>query len=167
MEREPITCSSPFRMSPSVMGPMVRTCRVLGGPHFRRRHTTWAVGGIRCDLMRRLDDVSRPTRHALKLVRYLVAQRSRLAASYRYVSHSPENVSQVLQEAKGEADRIAAAEGRTGMVQELVAGFLEASERRRNEDRWGNLYEEDAADDSDDFAEASALEAGSRWHPAA
>ncbi len=99
-------------------------------------------------------------------MRYLVSQRSRLAASYVYVSHSPEHVSLVLQDARAEASRIAEAEGRTGMVQELVAGFLDASERRRNEDRWADLYAADAENDSDDFAEASAVEAGARWHTA-
>jgi hypothetical protein len=119
------------------------------------------------ELMRRLVDVSRPPRHVYSLLRYLVAERTRLAASYRYVSHSPDHVSSVLYGAASESGRIAEAEGRSGMVRELTAAFLDASERARREDEWGDLYAADAADEDDGFAEASAVEAGSRWHPAA
>ena len=112
-------------------------------------------------------ELSRPPRHILRLARYLLAERERLAESYKYVSHSPAHVSSVLREAISESPRIAEAEGRTGMVQELTAAFIDASERARREDAWGKAYVEDAAGDDDRFAEASALEAGSRWHSAA
>ena len=118
------------------------------------------------DLMRRLEDASRPPLHILRLVRYLVGARGRLSASYRYVSHSPEHVAAALHEAAAEADRIAEAEGRTGMVQELIAGFIDASERRKREDDWGAIYAADEAEEDDSFAEASSLEAGSRWQQA-
>ena len=112
-------------------------------------------------------EISRPPRHILRLARYLLTQRDRLATSYNYIAHSPEHVSSVLREAISESQRIADAEGRTGMLQELTAAFLEASERARREDAWGRAYAADAENDDDSFAEASALEAGSRWHSAA
>jgi len=118
------------------------------------------------DLIRWIGAVSQPPRRVARLVRFFIGERARIMASYRYISDSPEHVSLVLEDARAEAGRIAAAEGRVGMVQELVAGFVDASERRRNEDRWGEIYAAEAVDESDDFAEASALEAGSRWHTA-
>jgi hypothetical protein len=118
------------------------------------------------DLMRRLGDASRPPRHLFGLVRFFVEQRARIAASYKYVGHSPERVSAVLYGAATESGRIAEAEGRTGLLRELTAAFLDASERQKREDAWGDLYAADAADGDDSFAEASALEAGSRWRSA-
>jgi hypothetical protein len=118
------------------------------------------------DLMRRLEEVSSPPRRIFRLARYLLGERQRLAASYKYVARSPEHVSSVLQGAIAESARIAEAEGRTGMVQELTAAFLHASELARREDAWGDVYAADAADGDDGFAETSALEAGSRWRSA-
>jgi hypothetical protein len=62
-----------------------------------------------------------------------------------------------------ESSRIAEAEGRTGMVRELVGAFLDAAERARREEAWGDIYAADAEETDDSFAEASAIEAGSRW----
>jgi hypothetical protein len=73
----------------------------------------------------------------------------------------------VLYETAAESGRIAEATGRTAMVRELTAAFLDAAERARREDEWAAVYAADAAGDDDSFAEASALEAGSRWNPAA
>ncbi len=115
------------------------------------------------DLMRRLDEISKPPRHIWELARYFYEQRRRLAASYSYVARSPEHVSTVLYEAALESGRIAEAEGRAGMVRELTEAFLDAAERVRREEAWGELYAADAAADESGFAEASAVEAGSRW----
>jgi hypothetical protein len=118
------------------------------------------------DLMRRLGEVSKPPRHVFHAVKFFVAEWSRLTTSYRYVRHSPERVSQALHEAADEADRIAEAEGRTAMFVELMAAFVDASERSKREEAWGDVYEAAAEEDDGGFADASALEAGTRW-PAA
>lgn len=126
-------------------------------------HSTEMVG----DLMRRLRQVSGPPARAYRLLSYLVAERRRLTASYRYIAHSPDHVSNVLRTAAtAEPAKIAEADGRSGMLKELTAVFLDAAERNKREDDWGDVYAADAEDHEESYAEASALEAGSRWHEA-
>jgi hypothetical protein len=120
-------------------------------------------GDLMADLMRRIEEVARPALHVFDLFKSIYEERERLTASYTYVAHSPEHVSSVLQESIMESSRIAEAEGRTGMVRELVGAFLDAAERARREEAWGDIYAADAEETDDSFAEASAIEAGSRW----
>ena len=117
--------------------------------------------------MRRVRQISRPPRHIYRLVVYFVSERVRIAASYRYLSDSPDHASHVLQAtATLEPVRLAEADGRTGMIQAFTDAFLEATERARREEAWSEVYAAAAEGGDDSFAEASALEAGSRWHEA-
>ena len=117
--------------------------------------------------MRSLRIVSRPPRRVYRLARYVVHDWPRVTESYRFLAHSPRHVSSVLREtATTEPERIAEADGRTGMVRELMAAFLDATERVRREEAWGRFFAENAGQDDEGFAEASALEAGSRWREA-
>jgi hypothetical protein len=119
------------------------------------------------DLMRRVRELSRPPRHIYRLVIYFVSERGRIAASYRFLSHSTDHAADVLQAtATLEPLKLAEAEGRTGMIQAFTDAFLEAIERVRREEEWGDVYAAGVESADDTFAEASALEAGSRWRKA-
>lgn len=117
--------------------------------------------------MRRVRDLSRPTRHIFRTVRFFISERERIAESYRYISHAPDHASDVLHAtATAEPLKLAEAEGRTAMIVALTDAFLDAAERVKRESAWGGVYAADAENDGDTFAEASALEAGARWQKA-
>jgi hypothetical protein len=90
-----------------------------------------------------VEEAVEPSRHAYRFFSYLVHVRKNLTVSYRLLSERPERVSDMLR-------------GWTELL-------LEAATRVEREERWGNVYAEQADDEDDLFADASAAEAGSRW----
>lgn len=114
-----------------------------------------------------VEEAVEPSRHAYRFFSYLVHVRKNLTVSYRLLSERPERVSDMFREAervsREHPETMADVDGRSDMLRGWTELLLEAATRVEREERWGNVYAEQADDEDDLFADASAAEAGSRW----
>lgn len=104
--------------------------------------------------------------HAYRLGHYLFTRRNELADAAALISQGPERASQVVRDVEltslREPDRFAKVEGRSDLLRAWTTLLVESADRVASEERWGDIYAA-TADADDEFAEASAAEAGRGW----
>jgi hypothetical protein len=112
------------------------------------------------------EDASTRPMHAYRLGHYLFTRRNELAHAAALISQGPERASQVVRDVEltslREPDRFAQVEGRSDLLRAWTALLVESADRVASEEHWGDIYAT-TADADDEFAEASAAEAGQSW----